>query len=401
VIANDRNPMKTDFSFIARLGCWIPASILTVAAMVPVYAAAVAKEFVYIATYTEHGSQGIYVCEFDPLTGRLTRPVLAAETSQPSFLAVSSDRKFLYAVNELGHFNGEPAGAVSGFSIDSSTGNLTLLDQVSSRGPGPAHIVLDRAGHFVLVANYDGGSVAVFRLLPDGAIGDSTAFVRHKGSSVNRARQQGPHAHAVAMSPDNRFAIVADLGLDQLLVYPFDASSGTLGLPRIARTQSGVGPRHLVFNSSGKFVYVINELSSTITVYSYALRDGAMAPLQTISTLPGGFAGLNTAAEVVLHPSGKFLYASNRGDDNSIAVFAADPKKGTLTLIEYVPTDGKIPRNFAIDPSGEWLLAANQDSNTVITFRINRESGRLTRTGLSIEVKSPAMVDFLTAEQGK
>lgn len=369
--------------------------------MVPIHAAAVSKEFVYIATYTEHGSRGIYVCEFDPLTGRLTRPVLAAETSQPSFLAVSSDRKFLYAVNELSHFNGEPAGAVSGFSIDSSTGNLTLLDQVSSRGPGPAHLVLDRAGHFVLVANYDGGSVAVFRLLPDGTIGDSTAFVRHKGSSVNPQRQQGPHAHAIAMSPDNRFAIVADLGLDQLFVYPFDASSGTLGLPRIARTQPGVGPRHLVFDSSGKFVYVINELSSTITVYSYMLRDGAMAPLQTISTLPGGFAGLNTAAEVVLHPSGKFLYASNRGDDNSIAVFAVDPKKGTLTPIEYVPAEGKIPRNFAIDPSGQWLLAANQDSNTVITLRIDRDSGRLTRTGQSIEVKSPAMVDFLTAEQGK
>ncbi len=393
--------MKRDFFFIARWAPWIPASILAVAAMVPIHAAAVSKEFVYIATYTEHGSRGIYVCEFDPLTGRLTRPVLAAETSQPSFLAVSSDRKFLYAVNELSHFNGEPAGAVSGFSIDSSTGNLTLLDQVSSRGPGPAHLVLDRAGHFVLVANYDGGSVAVFRLLPDGTIGDSTAFVRHKGSSVNPQRQQGPHAHAIAMSPDNRFAIVADLGLDQLFVYPFDASSGTLGLPRIARTQPGVGPRHLVFDSSGKFVYVINELSSTITVYSYMLRDGAMAPLQTISTLPGGFAGLNTAAEVVLHPSGTFLYASNRGDDNSIAVFAVDPKKGTLTPIEYVPAEGKIPRNFAIDPSGQWLLAANQDSNTVITLRIDRDSGRLTRTGQSIEVKSPAMVDFLTAEQGK
>jgi 6-phosphogluconolactonase len=393
--------MKRDFFFIARLAPWIPASILAVAAMAPIHAAAVPKQLVYIATYTEHGSRGIYVCEFDPLTGRLTRPVLAAETSQPSFLAVSSDRKFLYAVNELSHFNGEPAGAVSGFSIDSVTGNLTLLDQVSSRGPGPAHLVLDQAGHFVLVANYDGGSVAVFRLLPDGTIGDSTAFVRHKGSSVSPQRQQGPHAHAVAMSPDNRFAIVADLGLDQLFVYPFDASSGTLGLPRIVRTQPGVGPRHLVFDSRGKFVYVINELSSTITVYSYMLRDGAMAPLQTISTLPGGFAPLNTAAEVVLHPSGKFLYASNRGDDNSIAVFAVDPKKGTLTPIEYVPAEGKIPRNFAIDPSGQWLLAANQDSNTVITLRIDRDSGRLTRTGQSIEVKSPAMVDFLTAEQGK
>jgi 6-phosphogluconolactonase len=202
------------------------------------------------------------------------------------------------------------------------------------------------------------------------------------------------------MSADNRFAVVADLGLDQLLVYPFDGSNGTLGSPRIINTDPGAGPRHLVFSRNGKFLYVINELSSTITVYSYASRDGAMAPLQRISTLPGGFAGRNTAAEVVVHPSGKFLYASNRGEDNSIVVFAIDSGKGTLALVEQVPTAGKTPRHFAIDPSGEWLLAANQDSNTIVTFRINRESGRLARTGNSIEVKSPAMVDFLASEQG-
>jgi 6-phosphogluconolactonase len=217
---------------------------------------------------------------------------------------------------------------------------------------------------------------------------------------VNRERQEAPHAHAIAMSPDNRFAIVTDLGLDQLLVYPFDGSSGTLAPPRIINTDPGAGPRHLVFSSNGKFLYVINELSSAITVYSYAPRDGAMTPLQKMSTLPSGFAGSNTAGEVAVHPSGRFLYASNRGDDNSIAVFAVDSGKGTLALVEQIPTAGKTPRNFAIDPSGEWLLAANQDSNTVVTFRINRESGRLTRTGNSIEVKSPAMVDFLASAQG-
>jgi 6-phosphogluconolactonase len=382
----------------ARIAHWIFLTTLIIAPMISAQAVRTTKTFVYIGTYTEHGSRGIYVCEFDPMTGRLASPLLAAETLQPSFLAVSSDQKFLYAVNEVDKFNGQSTGAVSAFSLDSATQKLILLDQVSSRDPGPAHIVLDRAGHFVLVANYDGGSVAVFRLLPDGQIGESTAFVRHKGSSVNHKRQEGPHAHAIAMSPDNRFAIVADLGLDQLLVYPFDASAGLLGQPHIVKTDPGVGPRHLAFSSNGKLVYVINELNSTITVYSYASRDGAMAPLQTISSLPSGAAGSNTAAEIVLHPSGKFLYASNRGDDNSIAVFSVDPKKGTLTALEHVPTAGKTPRSFSIDPTGKWLLVANQDSNTVVTFRIDRESGRLTQTGQSINLNSPAMLEFVSLQ---
>jgi 6-phosphogluconolactonase len=374
------------------------AAILAVAVILAVRATTRPREFVYIGTYMDRGSRGIYVSEFDSVKGSLTAPVLAAETSQPSFLAVSSDHKFLYAVNELNHFNGEPAGAISAFSMDPSTGKLTLLNQVSSRDPGPAYIALDGAGHFVLVANYDGGSVAVFRLLPDGQIGELSAFVRHKGSSANRERQEGPHAHAIAMAPDNRFAVVADLGLDELLVYPFDGSTGKLGTPRIIKTDPGAGPRHLVFSSNGKFVYVINELKSAITVYSYASRNGAMSPIQTVSTLPSGFTGSNAAAEVLLHPAGKFLYTSNRGDESSISVFAVDSRKGMLTFIEDVPSGGKTPRSFGIDPSGEWLLAANQDSNTIVTFRINRESGRLTGTGHSAEVKSPAMVDFLGLE---
>jgi 6-phosphogluconolactonase len=368
--------------------------LLTMAGTIRVRAGTAAKTFVYIGTYTEHGSKGIYVCAFDPATGVLGSPVLAAETSQPSFLVMAADRNFLYAINEINHFDGQSTGAVSAFAVDSTTGKLALLNQVSSHDPGPAHIVLDRTGRYVLVANYDGGSVGVFSLLPDGKIGESTGFVRHKGSSVNRERQEGPHAHAIAMSPDNRFAVVADLGLDELVVYPFDVSRGTLGQPRVVKTDPGAGPRHLVFSRDGRFVYIINELRSTVTVYAYEPGNGAMDPLQTSSTLPSGFAGANTAAEVALSPSGKFLYASNRGDDNSIAVFGIDFSKGTLTLIENVPTGGKTPRNFAIDPSGQWLIAANQDSNTVVVFRINGKTGRLTATGQSIEVSSPAMVDF-------
>ena len=378
----------------ALLGLFL-AAVLTLTAFTSAHATGATKERVYIGTYTEHGSKGIYVCEFDPSTGTLTPPGLAAATADPSFLVVSPDRRFLYAINETDHFNGQPAGGVSAFSIAPATGKLTLLNQVSSLAPGPAYITLDRSGHYVLVANYDEGSVAVYRIMPDGKIGDSTAFVRHYGSSVNAERQKGPHAHSIAMSSDNRFAIVADLGLDELIVYPLDASQGTLGTPRVIKTDPGVGPRHLTLASSGKFVYVINELKSSLTVYSYNASDGAMTPLQKISTLPNNFHGENTAAEVVLDPTEKFLYASNRGDDNSIAVFAVDPKKGTLTAIEYVPTGGKTPRNFAIDPSGQWLLAANQDSNNIVTFRINAKSGRLTPAGKSIEVNSPTIVDFV------
>jgi 6-phosphogluconolactonase len=375
--------------------------VVAMAVVISVRAGAGAKTVVYIGTYTEHGSKGIYVCWFDPETGRLGSPVLAAGTSQASFLAVSADRTFLYAVNEVDRFDGKSTGAVSAFSIDSSSGKLTLLNEVSSRDPGPAHIVIDRTGRYALVANYDGGSVAVFSLLRDGKIGEPTGFARHSGSSVNRERQEGPHAHEVVMSPDNRFAVVADLGLDELFVYPFDDSSGTLGEARVVKTRAGAGPRHLTFSGDGKFVYVINELASSVTVYCYEASGGAMTPVQTISTLRSGFAGASTAAEVALHPSGKFLYASNRGDDNSIAVFAVDRAKGTLSLIEHVPPSGKTPRHFAIDPGGRWLMAANQDSNTIVTFRIDGKTGRLTAAGQPTEIFSPTMVDFVTLDNGR
>jgi len=376
------------------------SSVTLLAAAIFVHGAAAAKYLLYIGTYTDHSSKGIYVCDFDPSTGRLGAPTLAAETSEPSFLAVAPNRRFLYAVNEFDNFKDQPTGAVSAFSIDSASRKLALLNQVSSRDSGPAFITLDRSGRYVLVANYTLGSVAAFPVLPDGSIGESTALVRHHGSSVNPDRQAGPHAHAILMSPDNRFAIVADLGLDQLLVYPFDVSRGTLGQARTIKADPGVGPRHLVFGASGKIVYVINEMSSTVTVYSYHSSDGAMVPIQKVPLLPSKFAGESTAAEVVLSPSGKFLYGSNRGDD-SIAVFGIDSKTGTLTLIEHVSTGGKTPRSFAIDPSGEWLLAANQDSNNVVAFRIDRESGRLTSTRQSVEVNSPAMVDFVPLSGGK
>lgn len=393
--------MKIDFSSGASMVLSVVLSTLLSVASGATYAGARKKYLVYIGTYTDHGSKGIYVGEFDPTNGHLTSPELAAESSAPSFLAVNPIHRFLYAVNETDQFHGQPTGAVSSFSIDPTTSKLMLLNQISSHGRGPAFITLDQTGRYSLVANYDGGSVAVFPILPDGEIGEATAFILHKGSSVNPERQGAAHAHAIAMSPDNRFVLVADLGLDQVLIYPFDVSRGTLGDARIFYSHPGDGPRHLIFSANSEFVYVINELSSTVTVYSYDPLGGTISSVQNISTLPRGFKGTNTAAEVALHPSGKFLYASNRGDNNSVAEFAVDPQKGTLTFVETVLTQGKTPRNFAIDPSGKWMLVANQDSSTVIEFRINQRSGRIAATGQSMQVNSPAMVDFVSPSGGK
>ncbi len=360
----------------------------------PADAATRGKYLVYIGTYTEHGSKGIYAYRFDVRTGRATALGLAAESVQPSFLTVDAGGHFLYAVNEIDTYQGRPAGAVSAFAIDAASGKLSLLNQVSSRGPGPAHIALDQAGKYALVSNYNLGSVAVFPVLKDGRLGEASAFVQHHGVGVDKERQEQPHAHAVAMSSDNRFALVADLGLDQVFAYPFDSAKGTLGQnPDITKAKPGAGPRHLVFNSKGTLLYVINELQSSVTTYAYDAANGGLRELSTISTLPNGFSGDAAAAEIALHPSGKFLYASNRGPD-SIAVFSI-AAEGSLSHVEFVPVDGKTPRNFAIDPTGSWLLVGDQESDKVVVFRINGKTGRLTSTGQVLQISSPACVTFV------
>ncbi len=359
-------------------------------------AAGKGKYLVYVGTYTDHGSKGIYAYRFDSSTGKLNSLGLAAETAEPSFLAVDSRGRVLYAANEILAFNGQPTGAVSALAIKHD-GKLTLLNQISSRDQGPAHITLDRAGKYALVSNYTLGSVAVFPILKNGRLGESPSFVQHKGHSVNPERQEGPHAHAVALSPDVRFAIVADLGLDELLVYRFDNAKGTLEAnPQIVKAAPGAGPRHLVFSADGKFLYVINELQSTVVTYSYDAATGALHELQTVSTLPKGFSGSSTAAEIAIDPAGRFLFASNRVVDanGSIAVFAIDSKTGVLTLVEVDSTAGETPRNFTIDPTGRWLLAANQDSDTIVVFRLDPKGGHLVATGDVVQVPSPTCVMF-------
>jgi 6-phosphogluconolactonase len=357
------------------------------------------KYLFFVGTYTQDGStsKGIYAYRYDAANHEITDLGVAAETTNPSFVALSPNGKYLYAVNELQNYKGPNSGGVSAFSVDSATGKLTFLNEVPSRGADPCYITVDKTGKWVLVANYTGGSVAVFPVLADGKIGEAKTFVQHTGHGADPKRQEGPHAHSIDLSPDNRFAYVDDLGLDELRIYNFDAANGTLtpSDPPYVKLDPGSGPRHFAFAPSGKFAYVVSEMKGTVTAFSIDPRTGTPHTLQTLSTLPEGFKGDIEDAEVEIHPSGKFLYASNRGDGNSIAVFAIDSAKGTLTPVEYASTQGKTPRNFAIDPSGTVLFAENQQSNNIVVFRIDPQAGKLTPTGKVVDVPSPVDVKFL------
>jgi 6-phosphogluconolactonase len=361
--------------------------------------AAGGKYLVYVGTYTDGESKGIYAYRFDAATGQ-ARPVgVVATTKNPSFLAAHPNRRFLYAVNEVGDYQGKPSGAVSAFAINQQTGQLTLTNEVASLGADPCHVSLDRTGKYVLVANYTGGNVAVFPIREDGGLGKASAFVQHTGSGVNPRRQEAAHAHMLSVSPDNRFAVAADLGLDELIVYPFRTHGDSLAARerRLAKLVPGAGPRHFVFHPNGKFVYVINELYSTITAFSWDAAQGTLHTLETVSALPKNFDKYNDAAEIAVHPSGKFLYTSNRGHD-SIAVFRIDAATGALTPVDYVSTQGKTPRNFAIDPTGGYLFAANQESSNIVIFRISPETGRLTATGQVLETPAPVSIVFMPSE---
>lgn len=360
--------------------------------------AADSKYLIFVGTYTGKGSLGIYSYRFDPATGNATPLGLAAESPNPSFLAGDPHGQFLYAVNEVNDFSGKPTGGVSAYKIDRGTGKLELLNQVSSLGPGPAHISLDQTGRYVLIANYDAGSVAVYPILEDGKLGEHSAFQQQSGSSSDKARQEGPHAHAVVTSHDDRFALAADLGADKIFVYRFDSKNGAISPndPAFASVPPGSGPRHLTFGRTGQFLYLANELTGTVTVFAYDSKSGTLNAKQTISALPANFHGDNTEAEIVVDSKGKFLYVSNRGDQtNSITVFRVSARDGTLEFVQRVPSEGKAPRNFAIDPTGRWLLAANQESNNIQIFRVNQETGQLSPTSKISGIVSPVCVIFV------
>jgi 6-phosphogluconolactonase (cycloisomerase 2 family) len=355
--------------------------------------AAAAQFLMYVGTYTGKGSKGIYLYRFDAASGELQAVGVAAELGNPTFLAIHPQRRFLYAVGEA------RGGSVNAFAITPKTGELTFLNRQSSRGAGPCHVSVDRTGRFVLVANYLSASVAILPIRDDGSVGEATDMVQHPGPISDRQQPGSPHAHSITLSPDNRFALVADLGLDRVIVYRLDLAAGRLlpNDPPWAALKTGAGPRHLDFHPTRPFVYVINELDSTMTAFVWNAPTGALQALQTASTLPADFRGNNTCADVHVSPSGRFLYGSNRGHD-SIAIFAVNESDGAFSLIGHEPTQGKCPRNFAIDPTRAWLLAANQDSDSIVVFRIDPVTGRLSPTGQAAAVSMPVCLKFLASE---
>ncbi len=355
-----------------------------------------AETVVYIGTYTSGESEGIYAYRLDHSTGELERFDTAAGAENPSFLAVHPGGRRLYAVNEIREFGGEPGGAVSSFSIDPASGELSALGRHASPGQGPCQLTVDATGRFVLVANYAGGSVTVLPLDPEGRVREAAEFVQHEGSSVNSERQSGPHAHSVTMAPSNDYALVADLGLDRIMVYRFDQSRGTLTPhdPPSVSTAPGAGPRHLAFHPSGRYAYLINELDSTVVAFTWDGAVGRLREFQTVSALPDGFEGTNAGADIHVCPAGDFLYASNRGHD-SIAIFSIERETGRLSRLGHESTRGSTTRNFGIDPAGEFLLAANRSSDSVVAFRVASDSGSLAPTGQVARVRSPACVKIV------
>jgi 6-phosphogluconolactonase len=357
---------------------------------------AASKLWVYVGTYTDKGSKGIYRFDMDPETGKLTNRAIAVETKHPSFLAVHPNRKFLYAVGEVNDVAGKKGGGVSAFAIDAKTGDLKALNQQSSVGEGPCHLVVDKEGKCVLAANYGGGSAVVLPIKKDGSLGAYSSFHPHKGHSVNKDRQEAPHAHSINLDPANHFAFVADLGLDAVVVYRFNPENCTLAKnePPSAAVWPGDGPRHFAFHPNGKFAYVINELHNTIITFSYDAEKGTLTKKQTIPTLPKDFTGTSHTAEVVVHPSGKFLYGSNRGHD-SIAVFTVNADNGELTAAGHQAENIKEPRNFNIDPSGKFCLVANQKADSIVVFAIDPKTGALKSTDIKVEVPVPVCVKFV------
>jgi len=338
-------------------------------ALAPLAAASGADSFVYAGTYTRGASKGIYAYRFQSATGRLKPLGVAVKMSSPSFLTLHPNGRFLYAV-------GEDANIVDSFAIDPKTGKLTFLNEVSSHGEGPCHLALDATGRWLAVANYGGGSMALLPVKADGRLGDAKVVERHEKS----------HAHHVLFSPDNRFLLLADLGLDRIFVYRFDAAKGSIAPndPPLAEVPAGSGVRHLALHPNGKILYAINEKASTVTAFHYDPAKGVLESFQSVSTLPSTYKGSSTTAEIAVNPAGTVLYGSNRGHD-SIALFSIDPERFTLMPMEYAPTLGETPRHFALDPAGGYLIAANQDSNDIVVFRVHPKTGQLIPVGRPIK----------------
>jgi 6-phosphogluconolactonase len=344
----------------------------------------------YVGGYTDKEGQGIYAFRFNGQTGELVPLGLAVETPNPTFIVLHPTGKYLYAVGSTGPLTGPRIGLVSAFAVDPVSSKLTLINQQSSGGGGPVRITIDQDGTHVLVANYGTGSVCVLPVETDGRLDTATALQQHTGWGPNQSRQEGPHAHSFVLDPAGRFAFACDLGIDKVMIYKFDAASGTLDRHGSAALAPGSGPRHLTFSPDGNFAYVISEMLSAITAFHYDATAGKLTELQTISTLPADWKGMSTAAEIHIHPSGKFVYASNRGSD-SIATFRTAPN-GRLFLVGLTACGGKTPRFFTLDSTGTWLLCAHQNSSTIAVFKIDPDTGLPKQTDALIKVPNPTCI---------
>ena len=358
-----------------------------------------AELWTYFGTYTNTGkSKGIYCYKLDLATGKLTSVGVTEGVKNPSFLAIHPSGKYLYAVSEVNDADGKPGGAVSAFALDRKTGELKPLNHQGSEGQGPCHVSTDKTGKVALVANYGSGSIASYLIKADGSLDKAASAIQHEGSSVVPSRQAGPHAHSINISPDNRFAVAADLGLDKLLVYKVDPAKGTLTAndPPFVKAPEGGGPRHFAFHPSGRFAYNCNEIKSSVTAYTYDAAKGALTEIQTITTLPEPV-DRNSTAEIQVHPSGKFVYCSNRGHD-SLAIYSVDEKTGQLTAAGHQKTGGRTPRNFGIDPTGAYIVACNQATDNVAVFKVDQSTGKLTQVGDMVSVPAAVCVKFLAME---
>lgn len=360
------------------------------------WSANAADMYVYFGTRGSGPDRGFSLSHFDTDTGRLTKPKFLVAAVSPAFFIIHPDGKYLYTCNSTNRFEGKPEGSVSVYAIDPKTGRLTLLNSKPSGGADPTYITIDQTEHYAFVANYQGGNVAVLAINPDHSLGDRTGFAQHAGSSVDPVRQTKPYCHSIIVDPSNRFVLVADLGLDKVFVYRFNEKNGSLtpNDPPFVTVKPGSGPRHIKFHPNGRWVYLIKEMGGAVTGFNWDATKGTLSEFQTISTLPDGFTGTNTCAELVIHPNGRFLYGTNRGHD-SIAVFAIDPATGKLTLVERVSSQGKWPRNFTFDPTGKWILCSNHNSDNAVVFRVDGTTGKLTQVGQPVAVPYPFCERFL------
>lgn len=382
--------MKLSFLFVVAVG------------FVGTCLQAASDQFVYVGTYTNNKnarveSKGIYVFGLDSKTGKLEPMGLAGEATNPSFVAIAPSKKFLYCVSEMGG-----GGAVSSFSMDAKTGLLTLLNKQSSQGKGPCHVSVDHTGKTVLVANYGSGHIASLPVKADGSLGEPVStHLQGPASNANPGRQSGPHAHSINVDAGNKFAFACDLGCDKVFIYKLDAANAKLtpNEPAFAEVPAGGGPRHFAFHPNGKFAYVNNEITMTVTVFAYDAAKGVLTTMDTVSTLPPGTAssGKFSTAETQVHPNGKFAYVSNRGHD-TIACYKVDEATGKLTFIECAPALVQVPRNFGIDPTGKWMITAGQNSSSIAVLAIDQTTGKLTPTGQTFDVGAPVCVKFVVRE---